>query len=909
MKSFPDVSPSESKFLESDNQAKTAPSFWRMARNNVRLLYQSPPIQKAPRDGALPLSFNQERLWQLEQLQPDTSVHNILHSFQLVGALNVTALEQSLHEITRRHEILRTFFRTENGEPVQVILPEMLIRVDYIDLRDLPTEQQQAEIERRAIAQAEVPFDLSQAPLWRVALLQLAEQEHVLLRTIHHIVFDGMSHSVFVRELGALYSAFVGGQASPLLDLPVQYADFAWTQRQWLQGDSLRLQLEYWQQQLHGTVPSLALPIDYPRSPVTSYQGGVQSQVLSTDLTNHLKLLSANQGVSLFVTLFAAFNILLHQHTGQEDMVICTPVAGRHRAEARGLIGYFNNVVVLRTDLSANPSFCQLLERVSESFMEGSKHQDVPLQLVADLPNLRRTPLTRAMFVLQNTPTPSLDLAGLTVSSVFVNREIANFDISLSLSENNGQLTATFQYKTDLFRPETVIHLLQRYEQLLAQLVLNPDLKLSELRSFKPSECKPSELTKSTAKYIEGDRVDSLPDKISVAPRTLLEQQLAQVWEEVLAIPSVGVNDNFFELGGHSLLAVSLFSKLEKQFGRSLPLSTLLMAPTIAQLAEYLERSGPSQVQQAIVPLKPGSGQPPIFLIHDGNGEILLYQELANRLSADVPVYGVQPYSADGCPILHTRIEEMVAYYIEKIREVQPEGPYFLGGLCAGGVLAFEMARQLQLQGQSIGMVAIMDAADVEAEEKVGYIANQRRDSFSKVFRDSQSMKPFERGVFILNQVRKKVTNLVSYEIQKRYKTLHDRGQLQLFRYCLDRKLPIPHWLKAIPVRTILVWAQAQYVPDTVLQGEVLLLRATEKSSMFDGTPIDDTPYVERYADPLLGWKHRVTADVKVCDVPGGHSSMLQEPNVQVMAKMIQSYWNGVQKSGIVLNSNIQRAA
>ncbi len=904
MKSFPDESPSESQSLESDNQAKTAPSFWRMARNNVHLLYQSPPIQKAPRDGVLPLSFNQERLWQLEQLQPDTSVHNILHSFRLVGSLNVTALEQSLHEITRRHEILRTFFRTENGEPVQVVLAEICTGIDYVDLRNLTPEQQQAEIERRAIAQAEAPFDLSQAPLWRVALLQLAEQEHVLLRTIHHIIFDGMSHSVFVRELGALYSAFVGGQTSPLLDLPVQYADFAWTQRQWLQGDSLRLQLEYWQQQLHGTVPPLALPIDYPRSPVTSYRGGVQSQVLSADLTHALKALSANQGVSLFVLLFAAFNTLLHQHTGQEDMVICTPVAGRHRAETRGLIGYFNNVVVLRTDLSANPSFCQLLQRVSESFMEASKHQDVPLQLVANLPNLRRTPLTRAMFVLQNTPTPCLDLAGLTVSSVLVNREIANFDISLSLSEKDGQLTAALQYKTNLFRPATVAHLLERYEQLLAQLVLNPDLKLSELCSFKPSE-----LTKSTAKYIEGDRVDLLPDKISVAPGTPLEQQLAQVWEEVLAIPSVGVNDNFFELGGHSLLAVSLFSKLEKQFGRPLPLSTLLMAPTIAQLAEYLEQPESSQMQQAIVPLKPGSGQPPIFLIHDGNGEVLLYQELANRLAADVPVYGVQPYSADGCPILHTRIEEMVAYYIEKVREVQPEGPYFLGGLCAGGVLAFEIARQLQLQGQSIGMVAIMDAADVEAEEKAGYIANQRWNSFSKVFRDSKSMKPLERGVFILNQVRQKVTNLVSYEIQKRYKTLRDRVQLQLFRYCLDRQLPIPRWLKAIPVRTILVWAQAQYVPDTALQGDVLLLRATEKSPIFDGTPIDDTPYVELYADPLLGWKQRVTADVKVCDVPGGHSSMLQEPNVQVMAEIIQSYWNGVQKSAIALRANIQRVA
>jgi thioesterase domain-containing protein/acyl carrier protein len=608
-----------------------------------------------------------------------------------------------------------------------------------------------------------------------------------------------------------------------------------------------------------------------------------------------VKVFSASKGVSLFVTLFAAFNTLLHQHTEQQDLVICTPIAGRLQSETRGLIGYFNNVVVLRTDLSSDPSFDEVLERVSESFMESSKHQNVPLQLVAALPNLKCTPLTRAMFVLQNTLTPSLALAGLTVSSVFVNREVANFDVSLSLTENAGQLTAALQYKTDLFRPETIAQFLQRYEQLLSQLVLHPELKLSELPVFKPIKSETS-----AAKCIADDRAGSPTDRIYVAPRTFLERQLVQLWQEVLGIPVVGVDDNFFELGGHSLLAVSLFSELAKQLGKQLPLSTLLTAPTIAQLARYLDQSELSQQRESIVPLKPGNGKP-LFLIHDGDGEILLYQGLANRLAATVPVYGVQPYSRDGHPILHTRIEEMVAYYIEKIREVQPEGPYFLGGMCAGGVLAFEVARQLQLQGQSIAMVALIDAADVEAEEKAGYIASQRRDSFSKVFRDSQQMQAFQRGAFILNQVNKKVTNVISYEIQKRYKTLRDRAQLQVFRYCLDRQLPFPYWLQVIPVRSMLVWAQEQYVPDTVLQGDVVLFRATNKSPTFDGTSIDDTPYVELYADPLLGWQRRVTADVKVYDVPGGHSSMLQEPNVSVMAEVIQTHWDSAHASARAL--------
>jgi len=206
-------------------------------------------------------------------------------------------------------------------------------------------------------------------------------------------------------------------------------------------------------------------------------------------------------------------------------------------------------------------------------------------------------------------------------------------------------------------------------------------------------------------------------------------------------------------------------------------------------------------------------------------------------------------------------------------------------------------------------VVAIMDAADVEAEGKAGYLASQRRDSFSRVFRDSKHLSPTQRGLFILNQVRQKATNLISYEVQKRYSTLRDRLQLKLFEYYLDRQLPLPQWLKGIPVRTILVWAQERYVPDTALQGDVLLLRATQKSSMFDGTAIDDTPYTEQYTDPLLGWEQRVTANVHAYDISGGHSSMLQEPNVVVIAEIIQTYWDSAKKSSELLVLNHQKAA
>lgn len=864
--------------------AQPLPNFWRMARNNVRLLHQSPPIQQAPRHQPLPLSFNQERLWQLERLQPDTSVHNILHSFRFIGVLNLQALEQSLQEIMRRHDVLRTTFPTVDGQPTQAIADQADLPLTLTDLRHLATVEQEREVQHQAIVQAEQPFDLNQGPLWRIVLLQLADTEYVLLRTIHHIIFDGMSHSAFVRELGVLYTAFANGEPSPLLELPVQYADFAWAQRQWFQGEMLTLQLGFWQECFHGPVEALELPTDVPRSAATSYQGAYGSKALSVSLTTALKTLSAEHGVSLFVTLFAGFNTLLHQYTGQKDLVICSPVSGRHRAETRGLIGYFNNVVALRNDLSADPSFSELLERVGQGFMAASNYQDVPLQLVAELPNLVRIPLSRAMFVLQNTATPSLELDGLQVTSALIDREIANFDLSMSVHEKAGQLITVLQYKTDLFKADRIAQMLAQFQLLLESVTTNPELKLSELPKLPELSCLAPSDSQTAQPELAGGSASY------IAPRNELEQQMVQIWQRLLDMQPIGVEDNFFDLGGHSLLAVRLFAEIEVVFGKQLPLSTLLAAPTIAQLTQTLDPANQSLTRSAILELRAGQGKQALFLLPDGDGETLLYLHLANGLDPTISVYGVQPYACDRHPILHTRISDMVNYYIDQIRQLQPQGPYFLGGSCAGGVLAFEIARQLQIQGQSIGMVAMIDAADVEAEQRTGYISEQRLHSFLQVFSQQDQRQVHQRVLLIANQIRKKITNLVVYEIKKRLKDFSDRAKLKALRYCLDLNLPMPSVLHHSPVRTIMVWAQQEYVPETQFDGEVLLFRATEQTNRFEGTLVDDTPYVELYSDPLLGWGKRVTGQVRAYDISGGHSSMLQPPYVQDMVNVVQSH-------------------
>ncbi len=366
-----------------------------------------------------------------------------------------------------------------------------------------------------------------------------------------------------------------------------------------------------------------------------------------------------------------------------------------------------------------------------------------------------------------------------------------------------------------------------------------------------------------------------------VAPRTETERSLATVWSELLHIDPVGVQDNYFDLGGTSLLSVELFVRIEKQFGKKFPLTTLIEAPTVEQLAKLI--TGTSSPRDSLVLIRDGGSKPPLFLVHDGDGETMLYRNLAYRLDPAHKVYGIQPYAQESCPILHTRIPEMAAYYIERIRSIQPKGPYLLGGMCAGGVIAFEMARQLQSQGEAVGMVALIDAADVEAPKQVGRITSHRLKQFSSIFAQEQKANPVIKFLSILHKVGQKVTNLLTYEVQSRATRAWNQFRVQQFRACLDKGIPIPSYLHNLSVRTVYTFAETDYVPESLYQGDVLLLRAI----VGEGT---DEPWIEVYSDPLFGWQKRITGTVCVYDIPGGHSSMLQEPNVEVMAEVMQAY-------------------
>jgi aspartate racemase len=1349
-------------------------------------------------------------------------------AYRLTGQLNITALEQSLNEIIRRHEVLRTTFPSVDRQPSQAIASTITLTLPLIDLRDHP--EKETLTQQLANEEAQRPFNLATEPLFRVQLLRLAETEYVLLLNMHHIVSDGWSFNVFFQELAALYTAFSTNKPSPLPSLPIQYADFTHWQHEWLQGEVLESQLNYWKQQLKGSLPILQLPADYPRPPVQTYQGAYQSLELSLDLAEALKALSQQESVTLFMTLLAAFQTLLSRYSGQEDIIVGTPIAGRNQVQTEQLIGFFVNTLALRTNLSGNPSFRQLLHQVREVTLGAYDHQDLPLEkLIEELQperDLSRSPLFQVMFVFQNTPRQPWELPGLSITPLEVHSGTSKFDLTLNLRETSEGVKGGIGYNTDLFEAATIDRMLGHFQILLESIVANPEQHLWDLPlltadeqhqllvewnntqtnypndtcihqlfeaqvertpnaiavvfeneqltyqqlnhranqlthhlqklgvkpevtvgiclerslemlvallailkaggayipldstypterlafmlqnsqvslllttskiaqhslyasgkaspnridSNEQSPINPEQLTvisldktwetinqenpenpqshitptnlacilytsgstgfpkgvaiehRSTVNFIHwaqtvfnpsqlagvlastsicfdlsvfelfvplscggkviltenalhlptlkaapevtlintvpsaiaellranaipqnvqtvnlageplsqelvnqlyqqetiqqvfnlygpseattystftisvprrgenekarhspsigrpiantqiyildshlqpvpigvpgelhiggvglarcylnrselteekfipnpfqrsngageqrskgakedpssnperlyktgdlarylpdgtieflgrldnqvkirgfrielgdieaaitqhsnvqqtvvtaredspGDKrlvayivlspeqtltpdelrrflkqklpdymmpsafvfLDALPltpngkvdrralpapeqarqepEETFVAPRNELELQLATIWEKVLGKKPISVKDNFFDLGGHSLLAVRLFADIEKTFHKQLPLATLFQAPTIEQLARILHSPEQPAIWDSLVQIKSGTAKQPLFLVHDADGETLLYLNLARYLDAERPVYGLRPHSQDGYPILHTRIAEMVAHYIEKIRTIQPEGPYLLGGLCAGGVLAFEVARQLQAWGQRVALVALLDTADVEAPRKIGRITHQRLTRFSNALNHNQHLQPQEQLTYILQTVTRKVKNLIVYELRTQVKHIQKKFKVMLYRYYLDKGFPLPEFLRNIPVRTLYRFAVQEYIPQ-VFQGRVTLFRATEAIIM-DEPSIDDTPVINVTSDPLFGWGKRATSGVEVYDVPGGHSSSLQEPYVQVLAEKLQACIN-----------------
>lgn len=442
-------------------------------------------LEKSQQPRTFPLSFMQEALWFLDQLAPGSPLYNVPAAVRIGGALDVDLLRRSLNAVVARHAVLRTVFCTTDGSPRQRVLSELEVEVPLVDLSGSPPASRETEALGRVIEEARRPFDLSRGPLLRALLVRLSPDEHVFLLTIHHIVSDGWSMGVFVREMVALYEGFRRGNGAPLRRLPVQYADFAAWQRESISGGALHRQLHYWKGQLAGASETLDLPTDHLRPAVPSYRGGRCRLELSAELSESLQTLSRREGVTLFMTLLAAFEVLLWRYSGQDDLCVGTPVAGRNRAELEGLIGFFVNTLVLRGNLAEDPPFREFLQQTFETTMGAYAHQELPFeQLVEQLQpqrRLSRSPLFQVMFVLQNAPRGALEVPGLSLTPLPLEVGTAKFDLTLSVEDSGGRLGGWLEYNADLFEESTVRRMVGQLQTLLAGVVADPQRRLSEL--------------------------------------------------------------------------------------------------------------------------------------------------------------------------------------------------------------------------------------------------------------------------------------------------------------------------------------------------------------------------------------------------------------------------------------------
>jgi len=444
-----------------------------------------PTLCPVSREADLPLSYAQQRLWFIDQFEPNNPSYNMARAIRLNGKLDVEVLSRTFSEIVRRHESLRTSFPAVNGQPLQLINEAKPVEITIVDLSSLEAEAKKTQVKVLVRQEARQPFDLSHGSLLRVKLLELAEEEHVLLLTMHHIIGDGWSMGVFIREMNALYEAYAAGTESPLPELMVQYADYAVWQREWLSGEVLEKQLTYWKEHLGGAPEMLELPTDRPRPAVQTYNGSYVGFVLPEELGQGLKTLSRQENTSLFMLLLMAFQVLLSRYSGQEDVSVGTPIANRHRVEVEELIGFFVNTLVLRTDLTGNPSFSELLKRVRETCLRAYAHQDVPFEkLVEELQperSLSHTPLFQVMFALHNAPGSALELQHLKLQPIKADTQTEMFDLTLDMTEANGKIQGALSYNTDLFDETSIKQMVRHFIRLLEGIVAGIERSVFEL--------------------------------------------------------------------------------------------------------------------------------------------------------------------------------------------------------------------------------------------------------------------------------------------------------------------------------------------------------------------------------------------------------------------------------------------
>jgi len=678
-------------------------------------------IQARTKQGdQLPLSSAQQRLWFIHALDPSSAAYNVSQCYRLRGPLDVGVLRMALEDVVHRHETLRSTFPTTRRVPHVFVDPGVFMGLSVIEL---PAGQNSSgEVEAMEIIEndANTPFDLSSGPLFRATLIALGPTDHVLLFVLHHIVCDEWSLRNLYQEIGEAYRAHLSGIKPDLPELPVQYSDFALWQRGQLSSGAYDESRSYWQQALKGVPENFTIPYDGVAQ--DGQQPGIQRcrLLIDPDLVERLNRLGLEAGATPFMTMLAAFLVVLHGWVGSDDIVVGTPTADRRRAEVENLIGYFANTLIVRVTATGDPSFPEFLRQVRNSVLEGIDHQDLPFDQVVEAVNPEHrnigNPIFKVMFTHRDTIPLTFADSALRVTEVPLDRQEPKCDLWLAVKDGEEGRSATLVYDARLYRQSTVERLAANLTGVLCQVVSDADAHLSTL-------CKnligPERREKSDATRLprEDDRAEALaagPASESVDDEAQMRRML-DIWRRVLGTQNISAEDDFFSLGGHSMLALELFAEIDQEFGVSLPLSVLFEAPTISALVRRIQETPDPSASKLVVPMQPHGEKTPIFAVPSGGNSVFMYQTLVHCLGTDRPFYGLEhPGMSDGNTL--ENVEEIASRYMQEIRLIHPNRSCIVIGNCSGAIVAFELARRLASEGRSVRQVILVGPPDISDE-------------------------------------------------------------------------------------------------------------------------------------------------------------------------------------------------
>lgn len=811
-----------------------------------------------------PLSAQQQRFWLLDQLFPGNPAYNIAVRWQLSGRLNAEILERAVNEIVRRHQILRTRFELRVDCPVQIIERCLTISIPGVDLRHLKSSERNIEEERLTLEMAGRSFDLTRLPLIRAKLLRMSDEEHVLLVIMHHIVSDGWSIGIFVNELAALYMAFAEGSAPALLDIPLQYADYAITQRLSAQSDSDRRQLAYWARKL-ANLPTVVVPADRPRPLVQTSNGTIVSIVLPRELTNILGSYSAKQGVTLFMTAYAALVVLLHLWTRESDIVVGTQVAGRNALETEDLIGIFINVLVLRTTVRTEESFDSFLARARTTVLEALANQEVSFErLVEELKpkrDLSINPLFSVNFIYQRAFVKNQTFAGISLVDLPSRSPGSLYDLNFFMVERVDGWRASCEYNRDLYDASTVERMLAQYQLVLEAVAFDPNRKIAELIGFERPEADTPKapIVRAANLALAAGSVELQPAnrRSIVGPRNQAESQLAMLWKETLGVDQLGVTEDVFDLGASSLKAASLVSRISRAFGVRLSLMTIFLNPTIEKQAIALQTADEIGAHR-VVALQPLGSHNPFFFLEAEPRFLNLQRHFAPYFAPEQPI--VSPMASE--QLASARPYDLRAnaeYHTETILSVQPNGPYRLGGYSAGGVTAYEVAQQLWRRGHQVDLLVLFDTPNPYFMGE--YSALERFRSRQRArWAELRALNPNQFFEFLSRKVRAKAAQV---DVN--------------FRRALSRFNLISGMRPDDPPED-LFWARrasTRYYKPEPYPGRMLLFRRTQFLS-------------GRYLDPAFGWGDLVKGGLEICSIQCDHQDLFDTENVGRIAEMLR---------------------